>query len=50
MKTPVLLVTTTLTVATLLAASLLIVTGGRGEDASRPIAANRAEQIHAPKR
>jgi hypothetical protein len=35
MKTPVLLVTATLTVAILLAASLLIATGTRGENAFR---------------
>jgi len=48
MKTPVLLVTATLTVAILLAASLLIVTGSRGEDTRRPFAAEPAAQIHAP--
>jgi hypothetical protein len=47
MKTPVLLVTVTLTVAILLAASLLIVTGTRSEDARRP---DPAAQIHAPRR
>ncbi|MFB9267005.1 hypothetical protein ACFFWD_28250 [Bradyrhizobium erythrophlei] len=36
MKTPVGLVTVTLTVAILLAASLLIVTGTRGEDRAWP--------------
>ena len=38
MKTPVVLVTVTLTVATLLAASLLIVTTTRGEDSLWPLA------------
>jgi hypothetical protein len=37
MKAPVLLVTATLTMAILLAASLLIVTGTRGEDALWPL-------------
>jgi hypothetical protein len=36
MKTPVALVTVALTLAILLAVSLLIVTSTRGEDASRP--------------
>jgi hypothetical protein len=36
MKTPVFLVTAALTLAILLAVSLLIVTGTRGEDASWP--------------
>jgi hypothetical protein len=36
MKSPVVLVTVALTAAILLAASLLIVTGTRGEDATRP--------------
>jgi hypothetical protein len=49
MKTPVLLVTVTLTVAILLAASLLIVTGSRGEDSRWPLA-DPAAQIHAPGR
>jgi hypothetical protein len=40
MKTPVLLVTATLTVAILLAASFLIATGTRGEDARAPSASN----------
>jgi hypothetical protein len=38
MKTPVVLVTATLTVAILLAASLLIATGSRGDDAFPPFA------------
>jgi hypothetical protein len=37
MKTPVVLVTATLAAAILLAASLLIATGTRGEDALRPL-------------
>jgi hypothetical protein len=37
MKTPVVLVTVTLTVAILLAGSLLIVTGTRGESALWPL-------------
>jgi len=36
MKAPVVIVTATLTVAILLAASLLIATGTRGENAPRP--------------
>jgi hypothetical protein len=36
MKTPVVLVTVALTLAILLAASLLIATGTRGEDAPAP--------------
>jgi aldose sugar dehydrogenase len=43
MKTPVVLVTATLTVAILLAASFLIATGTRGEDTDRVIG-----QQHAP--
>jgi hypothetical protein len=39
MKTPVVLVTAALTVAILLAASFLIATGTRGEDARAPPAA-----------
>jgi hypothetical protein len=42
MKTPVVLVTAALTVAILLAASLLIVTGTRGENASWPLTDNTA--------
>jgi hypothetical protein len=38
MKAPILLVTAALTVAILLAASLLIATGTRGDGAFRPIA------------
>jgi hypothetical protein len=37
MKTPVLLVATALTVAILLAATLLIATGTRGEEAERKV-------------
>jgi hypothetical protein len=48
MKTPVVLVTAALTVAILLAASLLIVTGTRGENALWPPAAHPAGQIHSP--
>lgn len=40
MKAPVVLVATVLTVAILLAASLLIVTGTRGDNASWPSTAN----------
>jgi hypothetical protein len=36
MKAPVIIVSATLTVAILLAASLLLITGTRGEEASRP--------------
>jgi hypothetical protein len=43
MKSPVVLVTATLTVAILLAASLLIATGTRGEEAGRATI-----QQHAP--
>jgi len=50
MKTPVLLVTVTLTVAILLAASLLIVTGTRSEDARGPRATDPAAQGHMPER
>jgi hypothetical protein len=42
MKTPVVLVTTALTAAILLAASLLIATGTRGEDTLAPPAVGRA--------
>ena len=42
MKTPVVLVTLTLTVAILLAASLLIVSSTRGEDAFWPLTAPAA--------
>jgi hypothetical protein len=45
MKTPVVLVTTALTVAILLAASLLIATGTRGEDAPSPSTGNPAGRI-----
>jgi hypothetical protein len=48
MKTPVVLVTVTLTVAILLAGSLLIATGTRGESALWPLAADPADQIHSP--
>jgi hypothetical protein len=37
MKAPVIIVSAALTFAILLAASLLIVTGTRGEEASRPL-------------
>jgi hypothetical protein len=43
MKTPVVLVTATLTLAILLAASFLIATGTRGEETDRAIS-----QQHAP--
>jgi hypothetical protein len=42
MKAPVVLVTATLTVAILLAASFLIATATRGENAFRPLADNAA--------
>jgi hypothetical protein len=45
MKAPVVLVTATLTLAILLAASLLIVTGTRGENALRLPAAYPADPI-----
>jgi hypothetical protein len=45
MKAPVVLVTATLTLAILLAASLLIVTGTRGENALRLPAAYPADLI-----
>jgi hypothetical protein len=45
MKTPVVLVAVTLTVAILLAASLLIATGTRGESALWPLAADPAARI-----
>jgi hypothetical protein len=45
MKTPVVLVTVTLTVATLLAASLLIATGTRGESALWPLTDRPAARI-----
>jgi len=41
MKTPVVLVTVALTVAILLAASILIATGTRGEDALWPFTTTR---------
>jgi hypothetical protein len=41
MKAPVVLVTAALTVATLLAASLLIATGTHGEDSPWPVAVTR---------
>jgi hypothetical protein len=46
MKTPVILVTAALTAAILLAASLLIATGTRGEDSLAPPAGNPAAGIH----
>jgi aldose sugar dehydrogenase len=45
MNTPVVLVTTALTLAILLAASLLIATGTRGEDALFPPSGNPAGRI-----
>ena len=42
MKAPVILVTAALTVAILLAASFLIATGTRGDNALRPLAGNAA--------
>jgi hypothetical protein len=47
MKTPLVLVAATLTVAILLATSLLIVTGTRGENAPWPRRRSTG-QIHAP--
>jgi hypothetical protein len=43
LKSPVVLVTAALTVAILLAASFLIVTGTRGENAFRPPVENRTD-------
>ena len=48
MKTPVVLVATALTVAILLAATLLIATGTRGDDALWPLIVHPAEQIQSP--
>jgi hypothetical protein len=48
MKTPVVIVTVALTVAILVAASLLIVTGTRGEDAPGPLGDHPAGQIQSP--
>ncbi len=45
MKTPVLIVTAALTAAILLAASLLIATGTRGEDAPRPLTDHPAGRV-----
>jgi hypothetical protein len=45
MKTPVVLVTLMLATAILLAASLLIATGTRGEDAPGPLKATPASRI-----
>jgi hypothetical protein len=45
MKTPVLIVTAALTAAILLAASLLIVTGTRGEGAQRPLTDHPAGRV-----
>jgi hypothetical protein len=45
MKTPVVLVTATLTVAILLAASFLIATGTRGEDTDRVISKQQAPAV-----
>jgi hypothetical protein len=45
MKTPVVLVTAALTAAILVAASLLIATGTRGEDALRPLTKHPAGRI-----
>jgi hypothetical protein len=42
MKAPVIIVSAALTLAILLAASLLIVTGTRGEEVSRPLDDGRA--------
>jgi hypothetical protein len=48
MKTPVVLVTATLTVAILLAASFLIATGTRGENAFRLRSDNPAGKTSSP--
>jgi hypothetical protein len=48
MKTPVALVTPALTAAILLAASLLIVTGTRGENALWLPAGHPAGEVHSP--
>ena len=48
MKTPVVVVATTLTVAILLAASFLIATGTRGEEARAPLVVSPAADIPAP--
>jgi aldose sugar dehydrogenase len=48
MRTPVVLVAAALTIAILLAASFLIATGTRGEDAPLPLAASPAGQIRSP--
>jgi hypothetical protein len=45
MKTPVVIVTATLTAAILVAASLLIATGTRGENATRPLTEHPAGRI-----
>jgi hypothetical protein len=45
MKAPIILVTTALTLAIVLAASLLIATGTRGDGAFRPLTANPGKQI-----
>jgi len=45
MKSPVLVVTAALTVAILLAASFLIATGTRGENAFHPLVDNPASRI-----
>jgi hypothetical protein len=45
MRTPVVLVTAALTVAILLAASLLIATGTRGDNMLRPLAGNPAGRM-----
>ena len=50
MKSPVVLVTLALTMAILLAASLLIATGTRGEDALWPLAEHPASGGHAAAR
>jgi hypothetical protein len=46
MKAPVILVTAALTAAILLAASLLIATGTRGEDGHAPVAGHPAAGLH----
>jgi len=48
MKTPVILVTAALTAAILLAASLLIATGTRGEGALRPLTDHAAGVLTSP--
>jgi hypothetical protein len=48
MKTPVVLVAVSLTLAILLSASLLIATGARGENAPRPIGGQASWSVPGP--